>query len=156
MLDDEYYRIGKERLGFEHPQFESHFTHRIYNDPGDDFAPFGSDEGSDVLARWTRRRDELTTASRVRDLYESDEEWNDAVLAVESSFDDAIEEAILILAHAFTLLRLTGYIDPEGRQAALQSIDRILLDTDNAPEYLQQKFDLESWQNPAPSTEQCP
>lgn len=149
MRDDEYYQIGKEELGFEHPRFAAHFTHPLYNDPGEDFAPFGSDEGSDVLHRWTGRRAELTAASRVRDLYESSDEWDRAVLSIESSsLDDAVEDAIFVVAHAFTLLRLTGHIDPEGRRAALRSIDHMLLDTDNAPEYLQQKRDLESWRGP--------
>jgi len=53
------------------------------------------------------------------------------------------------VARAFTLLRLTGQIDDEGKAAALRGLDRLLQETDDAEEYLQQKRDLEAWQNPS-------
>ena len=45
------------------PAFAQHFTDPLYDDVGDGRAPFGSDEGSDLLWSWRDRRDELGSAS---------------------------------------------------------------------------------------------
>ena len=132
-----------------HPRFAEHFTHPIYNDSGNDWGPFGDDEGADTLAEWEDRRDELTSSTRLRDMYDSEEEWQESVAEIGTSPLDTDDEATWVVARAFTLLRLTGQIDDEGKAAALRGLDRLLQETDNAEEYLQQKRDLEAWQNPS-------
>src|SRR4051812_21133688 len=52
------------------PAFAAHFTDPVYNDEGDDFAPFGSDEGSDIVHESAERRDELGPDSTVADVIE--------------------------------------------------------------------------------------
>lgn len=138
-----------EEWGMEpaHPRFAAHFTHPMYNDPANDWAPFGSDEAADVLAEWEERRDELTSSTRLRDMYDSEEEWREAVAAIGTSPLDEDDEATWVVAQAFTLLRLTGQIDDEGKAAALRGLDRLLQETSNAEEYVQQKRDLEAWKN---------
>lgn len=131
-----------------HPRFAAHFTDPMYNDPADDWAPFGSDEAADILAEWEERRDELTSSTRLRDMYDSEEEWRESVNDIGTSPLDTDDEATWVVARAFTLLRLTGQIDDEGKAVALRGVDRLLQETDNAQEYVQQKRDLESWQNP--------
>lgn len=51
-----------------HEKFATHFTDPIYDDPAEEFAPFGSDEGADILAEWAERVDDLGTDSTVRDI----------------------------------------------------------------------------------------
>ena len=43
--------------------FTDHFTSPIYDDPAGEFAPFGTDEGADLLADWAARTDELGPTS---------------------------------------------------------------------------------------------
>lgn len=130
-----------------HPRFAAHFTHPMYNDPADDWAPFGSDEAADTLAEWEERRDELTPTSRPRDMYDSEEEWQESVAEIGTSPLDADDEATWVVARAFTLLRLTGQIDDEGKAVVLRGLDRLPQETGNAEEYLQQKRDVEAWRN---------
>jgi len=42
------------------PAFRSHFTDPVYDDQAGDLAPFGTDEGWDLLHEWAARRNELT------------------------------------------------------------------------------------------------
>lgn len=130
-----------------HPRFATHFTHPIYDDPADEWSPFGSDGAAGVLAEWESRRDELTSSTRLREMYDTDEEWRESAAAIGTSPLDAVDEATWVVARAFTLLRLTGQIDEGGKVAALRGLDRLLLETDGADEYLQQKRDLQSWRS---------
>ena len=50
-------------LGPKHPSFAAHFRGPIYDDPTDDFAPFGNDEGADLLDEWVDRVGELDSGS---------------------------------------------------------------------------------------------
>ena len=141
---------GTEEWGMQpaHPSFAAHFTDPMYNDPADEWAPFGSDEAADVLAGWEERRDALTSSTRLRDMYDSEKDWHELVSEIGTSPLDTDDEATWVVARAFTLLRLTGQIDDEGKAVALRGLDRLLQETDNAREYVQQKRDLESWRNP--------
>lgn len=82
-------------LGPKHPSFAAHFRDGIYDDPADDFAPFGNDEGADLLADWADRADELDSGSTLAqiapdwfedgplapaDLNEDDVDMNDIVI----------------------------------------------------------------------------
>ncbi len=56
--------------GFVHPAYAAHFTDPFYDDPADDFAPFGSDEGSDLLVEAEEQRSRLGPSSTVADVLE--------------------------------------------------------------------------------------
>jgi uncharacterized protein YfeS len=62
-----------------HPAFSSHFSAPIYEDPAGEFAPFGTDEGWDMLHSVAQRRDQLPNNATVKD-----------VLAL-ADFPDAVE-----------------------------------------------------------------
>ena len=138
------------------PAFTQHFTDPLYDDVGDDLAPFGSDEGSDLLASWGARRGELGTASTLATVLQC--EPSDVASHVgPMSGMDGLETAIFITSAAFVLLRLTGHLDDDDRQLALEALDfqiRILSGPDATyaqppPALLTQRDDLASWRNPA-------
>lgn len=124
------------------PAFAAHFTDPLYEDDGDEDAPFGSDEGSDMLANWAARRDELGPTSTVADVLEGDP----AEYLARNDFDSA--EAVHVAG--FTLLRLTGQIDPAGRAAVLEALTQLQsggwpMDPDEDP-YEKQRRDLMSFE----------
>jgi uncharacterized protein YfeS len=135
-----------------HPAFAAQFTDPIYEDPANEFAPFGTDEGSDMLFEWDERRDELTPDTTLAELLEMSGFAGilDDLRPAEGS--GAIPEpggpedaATITQGAAFTQLRLTGAIDAEGRQRALYALE-ILIDVyDAPPELVLQREDLESW-----------
>ncbi len=134
-----------------HPAFAAHFTDPVYEDQGGGFAPFGTDEGYDLLYEWATRRDELGPQTTVANLLE------------ESGFEDVVEDldvpegpgipdaggqidaATIIIGAGFTLLRLTGRIDDVGRQQTLKALSILIDHYDAPPELLRQRADLQSW-----------
>ncbi len=111
--------------GYIHPRFAEHFTDPLYDDPADDFAPFGSDEGSDVFVEAEEHRTELGPAATVADLL--------GLTAAEdgAAFVDEIEEGSsdldgFVIGAGFALLRLTGQIDVQGRRWLQDALDRTL------------------------------
>jgi hypothetical protein len=122
-----------------HPAFAAHFTDPIYEDVSDDTTPFGSDEGADTLATWDERRDELGPESTVADVLEDDPQ--------EYLSSNEFDDAVAVLAAGFTLLRLTGHIDEEGKQATLAALDQLLSPDwyGENPSMLRQRDDLRAW-----------
>lgn len=113
-----------EGLAGAHPAFAAHFTDPLYADPTGEFAPFGTDEGADILAEWTDRRSELTEDSTVQDLFAdlSDESFAELDTALDAR---DLDIASLVVGAGFSLLYLTGQIDAEGR-ALLTKALRVL------------------------------
>lgn len=123
-------------------EFESYLSDE------DELAPFGTDEGADLLLEWLPRRAELCT-------------FGISELLVRSGFDDALEavvawqpgspdpepidEATIVQAGSFLLLSLCGHIDQEGHEAGLKAL-RILLATYPGDPSLERQFeDLLTW-----------
>ncbi|GAB3778495.1 hypothetical protein [Nocardioides ungokensis] len=137
------------------PGFAEHFTDPLYEDRGNELAPFGSDEGSDLLASWRDRSGELGPASTLATVLDC-EPSQVAAYAGEMSGVDGIETAMFIASAAFVLLRLTGHLSDGDRRLALEALDfqiRILPEINSAvteaPEVLlRQRDDLASWRNP--------
>lgn len=131
-----------------HPDFAAHFTGGLYEDYDEEFAPFGSDEGFDMLAIWAERQDELSGGSTVRDVYEDfleDPGAFDAFLA-EPGRGDGVDEATITVGAGFTLLRLTGAIDSEGERAVLTALDRLERYYGDTPQFRTMRKDLTSYQ----------
>lgn len=130
-----------------HAAFTEHFTDPIYDDPAEEFAPFGSDEGADILAEWAERADELGSDSVLRDVlrdaFEDSADLQDFLDSLTSASKEVaaapagptraglripepggdVDVATIVLGAGFTLLRLTGQIDGEGRQLVFASLD---------------------------------
>ncbi|WP_454858408.1 hypothetical protein [Promicromonospora soli] len=136
--------IDLEGLGIvtepKHPRFAVHFTDPIYDDPANDFAPFGNDEGADILADWATRVGELDEASTVRTILEDlFDEGSGDVAAIE---DGDVDTAMFAVGAAFTLLRLAGRIDHEGTLLALRGLDVIEGFYTSVPEVERMRSDL--------------
>lgn len=137
------------------PAFARHFTDPIYDDVADDLAPFGSDEGSDLLATWGHRRQELDPSSTLATVLECDPSEVTRYTGPMSGVD-GLETASFVVSAAFVLLRLVGHLSDDDRQVALQALDfqvRVLGEVDAAHAepprtLLTQRDDLTSWRNP--------
>lgn len=133
------------------PRFAAHFTDPIYDDPAHELAPFGSDEGWDLLYEWAEQRDQLTADTTVADLIGASG-FADIVAELEVEEGPGIpapggqvDAATITIGAGFTLLRLTGHIDDEGRQHTLRALDILIDRYGSPPELLQQRADLQSW-----------
>lgn len=133
------------------PEFAAHFTDTIYDEPASEFAPFGSDEGWDMLHEWDERRDELTAQTTVADLIVGS---GFAELVSSAGFDTGgsvpeagglVDAATIVVSAGFTLLRLTGHIDDEGKRETLRALDILIDYYDSPPELVRQRDDLRSW-----------
>jgi len=146
-----------EGLPAAHPSFAAHFTDPVYEDQGSEFAPFGTDEGWDMLNEWAERRDELSPATTVADIIE-ESGFAEVVAALEVEEGPGIPQpggqvdaATITIGAGFTLLRLTGRIDEQGRQRTLTALDILIARFASPPELLRQREDLMSWEgDPAP------
>src|SRR3954452_16416941 len=126
VMDDEHPVDDGIREGIDAPAddaFTDHFTSPIYDDPAGEFAPFGTDEGADLLAECAARTDELGPASTVRDLLADafDAPADVDGLGGDIDHEDGVDAATPVVGAGFTLLRLTGQIDDEGRAVVLRA-----------------------------------
>lgn len=132
------------------PAFAQHFTDPIYDDAGDAFAPFGSDEGSDLLASWAARRADLDETSTLATILGCEP---DAVATYAGEMDgvDGLDTAMFITSAAFVLLRLADHINETDQQQALTALD-FQINTLRLPEtpaaLNTQRHDLGTWRNP--------
>ncbi|MEJ5946372.1 hypothetical protein WDZ17_13825 [Pseudokineococcus basanitobsidens] len=133
------------------PDFAAHFTDPLYDDPASDFAPFGNDEGADLLAEWAERREELGADSTVAEVLEEEgpdgtaDELNVPVPASGAVPDGLVDAAMRVQGAGFTLLRLTGRIDERGRRDTLKALDVLISLYGSEPELVRQREDLDSW-----------
>ena len=119
--------------------FSAHFTDPLYDDPVDEMAPFGSDEGADLLAEWAERRDELDATSTVANVLDDSPPHGLA--------PGTVDDAIAVRSAGFVLLRLTGHIDDAGRRATLAALDTLMGPDAFGPDRVlrRQRDDLRSW-----------
>lgn len=136
-----------------HPAFAAHFTDPLYDDPAGEFAPFGSDEGADLLAEWADRPGDLREDSTVRRLLaeafadpsDLDESLGGLARPTDDDAGDDVDVATIVVGAGFTLLRLTGQVDDEGRDLVLAGL-RVLADVYGSHrEFEVMRRDLESF-----------
>ena len=150
VMDDETTLDDETRPGIDAPAddaFTDHFTSPIYDDAGDELAPFGTDEGADLLADWAARTDELGPSTTVRDLLADGLDHPadvDGMLA-ELDDEDGVDAATVVVGAGFTLLRLTGQIDDEGRTAVLRALAALEAFHGEQPQLSRMRDDLESF-----------
>jgi uncharacterized protein YfeS len=150
VMDDETTLDDETGPGIDAPAddaFTDHFTSPIYDDAGDELAPFGTDEGADLLADWAARTDELGPTTTVRDLLADgldDPADVDGMLA-ELDDEDGVDAATVVVGAGFTLLRLTGQIDDEGRAAVLRALAALEAFHGEQPQLSRMRDDLESF-----------
>ncbi len=123
-----------------HPAFAAHFSDPLYEDSGGDFAPFGTDEGWDLVMEWGERRDELEPDITVRELLRRSD-----FAGAES--EGSVDGATITIGAGFTVLRLTGQIDETGLQDTLRALQTLEDFYGPIEEVAVQRRDLESWAN---------
>ena len=133
--------MPNENLPLAHENFAQHFTAGFYEDTGNELAPFGSDEGFDIITLAQEHSDSLTDKTTVEELLDIVE----APLERDWDEEPEDEDAVLIASAAFALLRITGRIDKAGRKKALKALEVLLDAQGDEPELLQQKADLKRW-----------
>ena len=136
------------------PAFAKHFTDPLYSDLGGEFAPFGTDEGFDMLYDWVDRRSELGPDSTVVQLLAGTGfEGMVATLDVPEGRHKVplpggqVDAATIVIGAGFTLLRLTGHIDDRGKQLTLKALDALIGFYGPEPDLVRQRDDLLSWQS---------
>lgn len=108
-------------LGPKHPDFAAHFRDPLYDDPADDLAPFGNDEGWDLLADWAKRSDQLDGSSTLEQI--APEWFEDAPLVPDDLSEDDVDLNDIVIGAGFTLLRLTGQIGEVDRALVLRALE---------------------------------
>ena len=142
MTDDD-----ESDLPAAHPDFTAHFTDPLYEDEGEEPAPFGSDEGWDLVREWGERRDELSPDATVQEVLD-ESPFPEAVAHLGDPDDrvpgplGGVDAATYVIAAGFTLLRLTGRIDHEGRAAVLRALDALAEHLGPRPEIDLMRADL--------------
>jgi uncharacterized protein YfeS len=129
-----------------HPAFAAHFTDPIYESQGEEFAPFASDEGWELVMDWGDRRDELAADATLTRVLGT-EDLRNVAGAMEGV--DGIETAMFITSAAFVLLRLVGRIDDDDRALALEALEFQLAQGNGEPVLERQRTDLAAWRNPS-------
>lgn len=138
-----------------HPAFAAHFTDPLYEDRAADLAPFGSDEGDELLLDWEDRGDELDQTATIATILEC-EPGEETSYAGPMEGVDGMDTATFVVSAAFIVLRLTGHLSETDRQLALAAVDHqirmlpiINADITATPTELQtQRDDLATWTNP--------
>lgn len=107
-----------------------------------------------MLAEWADRREELadtTLAGFLRKLdMLPDKDIDDAHSAAADEHGiplrgGDIDRAVITVSAAFTLLYLTGHIDPEGKQATLAALDTLQKFYNHPDQLTRQRTDLQRW-----------
>jgi uncharacterized protein YfeS len=106
-----------------HPDFLRAFPGDLYDDQADEFAPFGSDEGWDAMAEIVEDLMPLDPDVTLRQLSEEVLELVDEEFEATDP-DETADSDFAVIGVGFTILRLTGRIDAEGRQWLIDAIGR--------------------------------
>ena len=130
-----------------HPDFRAHFSDPVYDSEGTDEAPFGNDEGWELVMDWGARRDELLPDGRIATIFGTEDILTFAGPMVGV---DGLDTAQNVVGAGFTVLRLTGRITEEDRAATLLAIGFMIEMTPEDGRAIREQVrdDLMSWRNP--------
>ncbi|RHB52081.1 WGR domain-containing protein [Exiguobacterium sp. AM39-5BH] len=120
--------VGPDQLT-AHPRFNAHFQEDFYLDCTDEYSPFGSDEGADVLVMFEdvirKERDidflvgayDIVSGWMERDL-SSPDDW----VTYEYGFDCDVT----VMSSAFASIKLTGHLDAALQEEGVAALDRLI------------------------------
>lgn len=123
-----------------HPKFTEHFTEDFYYDCGEEYAPFGSDEGSDTLYAITleiRKKPKLDFYKFPKILIEND--WGMKYYPADSVDENfiknmsgeeemnVVQSDMVTYAAAFAQIKMTGKIDERLKLRAINAMKRFKL-----------------------------
>lgn len=136
-LDDEETGLHPKT---SHPKFSEHFTEDFYYDCGEEFAPFGSDEGSDTLYVITmeiRKKQRLDFYKFPENLIEN--VWDMKYYPADSIDEDfiknmnneeemnVVQSDMITYATAFAQIKITGKTDEKLKLRAINAMKRFKL-----------------------------
>lgn len=147
-----------------HPRFSEHFTDEFYYDCGDEEAPFGSDEGSDILhiiEDCLRKKRTLDFSAFPKKIIT---EWQMEFIPINTLTQDVLHEMsadfekrmnieqsdIVTYATAFAQIKTTGKLNSDLKENALLSLKRLaIIYSEGKLTSIQQKMynDLSSFEN---------
>ncbi|MBP1995541.1 WGR domain-containing protein [Paenibacillus eucommiae] len=121
-----------------HPNFVKHFNDDFYYDCADEEAPFGSDEGSDalsILSENLRNKSQQNFVDFPK--YMIEHEWGMKYIPVSSLKEEEVKKLVetdemdmtqsdmITYAVAFGQIKITGKVDNQLRQCAIDSMERM-------------------------------
>lgn len=139
---ENHFYFDDEEIGLHpetsHPNFVSHFTNELYYDCADEEAPFGSDEGSDALSEIEerlRKKPDFPFVDFPKFIIENP--WGMDYIPVDSLDESEVKTLIekdemnvtqsdmVTYAVAFAQIKITGKLDPQLKQMALDAMNRM-------------------------------
>lgn len=129
------------------PAFAAHFRDAIYDDPGAEFGPFGSDEGFELVHQWTGAVNHASLRQVLTEVGMSGSDRWLTPVQVEDCGDPSalVDDAVLVQSAGFAVLRLTGRIDAEGKSMVLHALEFLIGFYGGPREYVVQRDDLSRW-----------
>lgn len=141
--------VGPDRLT-AHPRFNAHFQDDFYLDCTDEYSPFGSDEGADVLVmfedaiRKERDIDFLVGAYDIvsgwieRDV-SSPDDW--------ATYKYGFDCDVAVMSSAFASIKLTGHLDAALQEEGVAALDRLIhqVELEDRPRFESMKVRLNSF-----------
>lgn len=141
--------VGPNRLT-THPRFNAHFQDDYYLDCTDEYSPFGSDEGADVLVmfedaiRKDRNIDFLVGAYDIvsgwmeRDV-SSPDDW--------ATYEYGFDCDVAVMSSAFTSIKLTGHLDAALQEQGVSALDRLIqqVESEDRPRFESMSLQLNSF-----------
>ena len=120
-----------------HPAFRAHFRSGVYTDYSSEFAPFGHDDGSDLLDHWSSHAKELGPHSTIGDVIAGSDVFDPVELPPAE-----LPDAWAVMTAAITLLRFTGRIGATDHAAALRALDILIGEYGEQRELVRMRADL--------------
>ncbi|MFN4215710.1 WGR domain-containing protein [Exiguobacterium sp.] len=141
--------VGPDRLT-AHPRFNAHFQDDFYLDCTDEYSPFGSDEGADVLVMFEdairKERDidflvgayDIVSGWMERDA-SSPDDW--------ATYKHGFDCDVAVMSSAFASIKLTGHLDVALQEEGVAALDRLIhqVELEDRPRFESMKVRLNSF-----------
>lgn len=141
--------VGPDRLT-AHPRFNDHFQEDFYLDCTDEYSPFGSDEGADVLVMFEdairKERDidflvgayDIVSGWMERDV-SSPDDW--------ATYEYGFDCDVAIMASTFASIKLTGHLDAALQGEGVAALDRLIqqVEPEDRPRFESMSMQLNSF-----------
>ncbi|EPE62664.1 WGR domain protein [Exiguobacterium sp. S17] len=142
-------QVGPDRLT-AHPRFNAHFQDDFYLDCTDEYSPFGSDEGADVLVMFEdairKERDidflvgayDIVSGWMGRDA-SSPDDW--------ATYKYGFDCDVAVMSSAFASIKLTGHLDAALQEEGVAALDRLIhqVELEDRPRFESMKVRLNSF-----------
>ncbi|MCT4795282.1 WGR domain-containing protein [Exiguobacterium alkaliphilum] len=141
--------VGPDRLT-AHPRFNAHFQDDFYLDCTDEFAPFGSDEGADVLVMFEDAIRKERDIDFLVGAYEIVSDWMERDVSTPddwATFKYGFECDVVVMSSAFASIKLTGHLETALQEEGIAALDRLThqVELEDRPRFESMKVRLNSF-----------